>query len=1169
MAQLEEITVGAQVRGIGPDGPVRIASTKWHGSQALEVWYEGADGAPRNRLVYRTDEPTLEVVSAGRAWSFDGDGYLLRLASEAYRIRLAHLFDPYIAIHTSRIEPLPHQITAVYGEMLPRHPLRFLLADDPGAGKTIMAGLLIKELIVRGDLSRCLIVAPGGLVEQWQDELSEKFGLDFDILSRDQIEASRTGNPFEERGMLIARMDMLSRNEELQERLKAAKEWDLVVVDEAHRMSASFFASEIRYTKRYQLGRLLGEHSRHLLLMTATPHNGKEEDFQLFMALIDGDRFEGKFRDGVHVSDVDDLMRRMVKEELVRFDGRPLFPERRAHTVKYQLSPEEAALYTAVTDYVREEMNRADRLAAGDDRRRNNVGFALQILQRRLASSPAAIHESLRRRVERLETRLGEERLAQRGESAGKLSASTDIHVASEDDIDDLEEAPEEEIEDAEEAVLDRATAAQTITELQAEIEILRGLESQALAVRRSGQDTKWRQLDSILDDPLMTDRDGNRRKLIIFTEPKDTLNYLADKIRTRLGRSEAVVVIHGGVKREDRRKAVEAFTQDKDVLVMVANDAAGEGINLQRAHLMVNYDLPWNPNRLEQRFGRIHRIGQTEVCHLWNLVADDTREGLVYARLLEKLDQARQTLGGRVFDVLGRLFEARELRELLFDAIRYGERDDVRARLFEKIDGAVDEERLRELLEERALIHETLDATKIAAIREEMERAEAQRLQPHFIRSFFMEAFGHLGGRLHTREEGRWEVSRVPAKLKERDRLIGRGAPLLDAYERICFEKDHIDRMPVASFVCPGHPLLDATIDVTLEQYRSVLKQGAVLVDPSDQGDKPRVLFYLEHAVQDGVTGRDGKQRVISKRLQFVEIAEDGGLKDAGPAPYLDYRPLKEEETGQVEAVLDAEWLRSDLEDQVLSFAVSEVIPRHVEEIRGRRIPEIDKIEKQVRERLQKEINFWDHRAQELKSQEEAGKDTRLSSSNAQVRADVLADRLQTRLAELERERNISALPPGVRGGAIIIPVGILDPGIPDGKTPISLGERDPEVEQMAMNAVMAAERALGCEPLDVSAENRGWDIESKDKETGGLRFIEVKGRRADARTVTVTRNEILRALNVPDAYILAIVLVSDGYAQEPRYVRRPFTREPGWNEESVNFKLKEFLDQSQVPLR
>ncbi len=530
--RLEDLTSGSVVAGLASGGAAKVVHVEWFGDQAAKITFEDAFGSVRNRLVYRDEEATLSLLEQGRPWSFDGDGHLLRLVSEAYRIRLAHLFDPYLAIHTSRIEPLPHQITAVYGEMLARQPLRFLLADDPGAGKTIMAGLFIKELMIRGDVERCLIVAPGSLVEQWQDELYDKFGLSFDILTRDQMEATRTGNPFAERRLLIARLDVLSRNLDLQSKLTAAREWDLVVSDESHRMSASFFGGEIKYTKRYQLGRIVGGHCRHFLLMTATPHNGKEQDFQLFMALLDADRFEGRFRDGVHQADVTDLMRRLTKEELFKFDGTPLFPERRAYTVKYDLSEAEAALYAAVTTYVRDEMNRAERFAAeGDDKRRMNVGFALQILQRRLASSPAAIHESLRRRRERLEKRLAEEQIPRRGAEAW-LVRDNDLPGWEPEDEDELEYAPGDEAEASEEEVLDKATAARTIAELEAEIETLRELEGKAAALRRSGADTKWTQLNGILDHPLMVDGHGNRRKLIVFTEPRDTLNYLAGEPR-------------------------------------------------------------------------------------------------------------------------------------------------------------------------------------------------------------------------------------------------------------------------------------------------------------------------------------------------------------------------------------------------------------------------------------------------------------------------------------------------------------------------------------------------------------------------------------------------------------------------------------------------------------
>ena len=1155
--KLESIAPGSRLSGIHGDGPVEIIASRAYGTGAVEVTWKGPDGLG-NRILYRGDEPRIREVAPARRFAFDGDGRLFRLASEALRIRLAHLFDPYVAVNASQIEPLPHQLTAVYGAMLDRQPLRFLLADDPGAGKTVMAGLLIKELLIRGSLERCLIVAPGSLVEQWQDELKDKFDLAFDILSREQVDTSVTGNPFAERPRLIARLDMLARNDGLRAKLEAAPEWDLIVCDEAHRMSASFFGQEVKYTKRFQLGALVGRLARHFLLMTATPHNGKEQDFQLFMGLLDADRFEGRFREGVHKVDPSDMMRRLTKEELYRFDGSPLFPERRAYTVSYGLSPREAELYEAVTHYVREEMNRADRLGEDGTRRRNNVGFALQILQRRLASSPAAIHESLKRRLSRLETRLEEERLGRHGRGPVGVIAQSAPEPAL--DEDDLEDATGEELEAHEDRLVDRATAAQTIAELEVEIAELRRLEAMANALRRSGEDAKWRELDRILDEPLVHDPGGGvRRKIVIFTEARDTLEYLARRIRDRTGEPEGVAVIHGSVPRDRRRATIAAFNDDPAVRFLLANDAAGEGVNLQRgAHLMVNYDLPWNPNRLEQRFGRIHRIGQTEVCHLWNLVASETREGAVYQRLLEKLETARETLGGKVYDVLGELFEARPLRELFMEAIRYGERPEVRDRLFQTIDGAVDLENINDLVARNKLTQEGLDPATVRGVREEMERAAARRLQPHHIRSFFEAAFAEAGGVLRPRETGRTEVTRVPPILRDRDRLIGRADPVLPRYRRICFDKVHIPGQPQAALVAPGHPLLDSLIDLTLERYRELLARGAVLVDEGDRHDGLRVLATLRHAIRDGRTTRNGKPQTISERLQFVWLDAEGRAQDGGPAPYLDCRGVREEEGDRLAELLDSPWLKDPLEERARTMAVTDLVPRHLGEVKEPRLAELDKVEAAIKERMRREITHLQHRALELEAEEKAGKRPRLNSENVRRQAEALTDRLELRLADIARQRDMAPLPPEVCGAALVVPAKLLREEEADEDTADRVEETADtlsraEIEAKAMDAVMARERSLGYEPQDVSSENRGYDIESRDPETGGLRFIEVKGRRADAQAITITRNEMLAALNAAESFILAAVLVEGGFVHQPLYVPNPaplFGAEPGFNE-------------------
>ena len=578
MALLEELKPGVLVKGLLPGNLVTVIDIKRQGSICVELTYKDANGHFDSVLLYRESEPSIEIASEGLPWSFDADGATFRLTSEAYRINLAYLFDPLIAVHTSLIEPLPHQITAVYETMLGKQPLRYLLADDPGAGKTIMTGLLIKELMIWGDLHRCLIVSPGNLVEQWQDELSRKFQLTFDILTNDRLEASASGNAFSDMPLCIARLDKLSRDERVQAKLEQT-DWDLVVIDEAHKMSATFFSGEVKFTKRYQLGQLLGKVTRHLLLLTATPHNGKEEDFQLFMALLDQDRFEGRFRDGVQKVDTSDLMRHLVKEQLYTFDGTPLFPERKAYTVNYQLSGLEESLYQEVSDYVCQEFNRADALE--NNGRKGTIGFALTTLQRRLASSPEAIYQSLKRRKARLEHRLQEEQQVRRGGvdagDTGRGQAQPQhfghggdetiellqgLPLLSEDDLDDLDDAPDAELEETEERVVDLASAARTIAELEVEISILAQLEELALQVRRRGTDRKWEGLASLLQNNAeMFDASGHRRKLVIFTEHRDTLHYLTERIRIMLGYEEAVVNIHGGMGREERRKAQEAFT--------------------------------------------------------------------------------------------------------------------------------------------------------------------------------------------------------------------------------------------------------------------------------------------------------------------------------------------------------------------------------------------------------------------------------------------------------------------------------------------------------------------------------------------------------------------------------------------------------------------------------
>jgi len=1168
LAKLEELVPEASVDGVVAGQPVTVVAVSWHGPEAVTLVYRTADGAVDQRLLSRDDDPRLTMRAAERP-AFDADGELFKLVSEARRIELAYLFDPYVGVAAADIEPLPHQIEAVYEKLLPRRPLQFLLADDPGAGKTIMSGLYVRELTIRGDAARVLVVAPGSLVEQWQDELWQRFQLPFDILSRDMVESARTGNPFTERNLLIARIDQLARNEDLQLKLQAST-WDLVIVDEAHKMSARRYGAKLHKTKRYQVGELLRGLTRNFLLLTATPHNGKEEDFQQFLALLDPDRFRGRVLGST--DDLSDVMRRYVKENLLTFDGRKLFPERIAQSVKYELSPLEVQLYDAVTYYVREEMDKAKAIEEGGDRRRGLVvGFALTALQRRLASSPEAIYRSLQRRRDRLQQRLVELKAIADGTvevhpSVPKVLAEVGLEDFDFDDFDDGE------LEELEEQAIDQATAAATVPELRNEIAKLGTLIELAAAVRASRTDRKWTELSGILQSHEMIAEDGTRRKIIIFTEHRDTLTYLEGRIRSLLGRPETVVTIHGGMNRDLRRRVQAAFVKNPEVQVLVATDAAGEGVNLQRANLMVNYDLPWNPNRIEQRFGRIHRIGQKQVCYLWNLVAVNTREGAVFERLLDKIEEQRRALGDQVYDVLGDSFIETSLRDLLIEAIRHGDDPQVKARQQRIIDQDIGK-RLEEIITERALAVDVLAKAKVAEIRDQMERAKAHKLQPGFIRAFFVDAFRRLGGRIVEREPDRFEITRVPSALRAADTRNRLGEPIQTRYERVTFETKLVtaDGKPPADLIAPGHPLLRAVIDLVEERHGALLQHGTVFVDPDDPSEGLRVLVYLEHAIKDGRIDGDGRRQTISRRYQFVELRSDGPPTDASYAPYLDYRPAGATERTLIDEWIDADWIPAAVSTEARDHAIAHLAGPHFAEAKAITTARVGRIRKAVEEHLTAEIRYWDERAAEAKQKELHGKKPRggFSSGHARGIADELEARLERRLRELDAELDLSNQPPVVVGAAVVVPQGLLD-RLTGAEKPWIHAQDVTEIDRRAVAAVMAAERALGREPTEMAHHNPGYDIESRDPATGDLYFIEVKGRIAGADTVTVKARQVRQAHNVPDRFILALVTIPGDTDAEPtvRYVRRPFQdTELPFSAVSITLSLPRLLEQAEEP--
>ncbi|OYN84526.1 helicase-related protein [Parenemella sanctibonifatiensis] len=1126
---------GATVTGLAGSSPVRILSVDRLTDDSAAVAYRAEDGTLAEKIVFSDMLPHLRAAKQGNAFTFDADSNAFLLAAEARRMRLAHLFDPQAALGTSDVDPLPHQLKAVYEEMLPKARVRYVLADDPGAGKTVMAGLLIKELILRGDAANVLVVSPGVLVDQWDEEMREKFSLEFEVLTRDKILGE--GNPFARGGLWLARLDVLARNSEGILDKACTVDWDLIIFDEAHKMSASVFGGEVKKTKRYQMAEQIGGHTRNLLMMTATPHSGKEEQFQLFMALLDSDRFEGVAREGTRKVDVSDMMRRLVKEELRTFDGDPLFPARFAYTVQYELTQAEKDLYVSVSDYVRDQMNRND-ASDSDKRRKVAVGFALTTLQRRLASSPAAIHRSLERRRKRLESELHEARL-----HAAAISDFVDV-PDDEADLDDLTDAEREAIEDR---AVSGATASRTPEDLEVEIRQLDRLLDKSMLVKTSPSYAKWDALRSTLDDvPEMRDDTGARRKVIIFTEHKDTLDDLVARLTNHLGRDDAVVTIHGGTKREDRKKAKETFEQDDKCVFLVATDAAGEGVNLHKnAHLLINYDLPWNPNRIEQRFGRVHRIGQPNVCHMWSLVAKHTREGDVYTRLLEKLDEQRAALGGRVYDVLGQLFEGNSLRDLMIQAIREGNNLPPAQRTAQdEIDARIEAARIQEILRDNQLVPNKLATSEVDQVRLQMERAEAARLQPHHVEAFFHKAFKDLGGNLRMRESHRFEIKSVPAEIKEHDRVTGYGAPIVNTYHRVAFDRANVKTAGnnhVATLLHPGHPLMAATIGCITDRHHDALRRGAILVDRADLAVDPYVVCLLEHDVTDGRTGRNGQPLVVSRRAQYVRVDRDGTITALDQTPIPNYDPATDHERDAAKTVLEEPWCQAaDLDAQVIRHASATVARAHADTVKASTAERVEKTRRLVRDRLGREISYWDQRAFDLREQERAGKKTKFPADQLTQRAEALTRRLDRRMKELDREADISVRPPRVTGACLVLTQGWID-SLTDPEGATRRAKETEHVERLAVDAVLRVERALGHDPTEMHHNNPGYDVESQTEV--GLDFIEVKGRIEGADTFTLTRQEAVTALNKANHSVLALVRVHTDDTTTVRYTRRPIT--------------------------
>ncbi|RKY39789.1 MAG: helicase, partial [Candidatus Makaraimicrobium thalassicum] len=799
----------------------------------------------------------IDIVGDYKQIDFSTNPENFFLGIEAKRIRLAFEFDPLFAVNVSKIDPVPHQLEAVYKYILPKKIVRYLLADDPGAGKTIMAGLILKELKMRGLANNCLIISPGHLKYQWLREMKEKFNERFTIIDRSTIDTSYGTDVWKDRRWCITSLDFI-RQEEIRETLKNV-EWDLVISDEAHKMSAYLYGEKTKKTKRFQVGEVVADNASNLIFLTATPHKGDPDNFRLLLSLLDNDVFSSnESMERILKNNKEEYILRRMKEELKGFDGKRLFPPRDVTTIGYELSKPEKDLYDDVTDYVKKYYKRAQRLM--EDRKRRNISLALLVLQRRMASSVRALRSSIENRRRRLQNMLDSHQLVQ------------EMHEI----YGDIEDMPEEDRWKVESA-LESLTTAQSFEELQDEINELDRLIAKARRVENLEVETKLQELRKLTQEHLEKGNPDN--KLLVFTEAKATLEYLATKLRDW---GYIVTTIHGNMNLEKRIRAEEEFKHTAQILV--ATEAAGEGVNLQFRWMMVNYDIPWNPNRLEQRMGRIHRYGQKHpIVFIFNMVALNTLEGRVLNKLLEKIEIMKEHLGeDKVYDVVGEILENAKVENLIQKVI-FGEKDVADAEV--EID-SIDIERTKE--EIKKLTSEAL-ALKVDVpwSNEIFKLSEENKLVPEYLEQFFIRGFNNIigDGKIRRRKDGFLGIDWVPYEIKDipYDFRMKYGI-VDDRYPKFTFDKHLLEKGEIADFISPGHPLMEAVIDKILDKYSGLLNEGAVFEDPD--GQLHGLIWFLEGTVYDG------NGNFMGKKMFSIYSSQNGEINNISPAILWDLKP-------------------------------------------------------------------------------------------------------------------------------------------------------------------------------------------------------------------------------------------------------------------------------------
>jgi len=1009
-----------------------------------------------------------------------GEGLLPReqcLAfADALRMKLAYAFDPHYAVSVTQVDLLPHQVEAVYKYILPQPRVRFLLADDPGLGKTIMAGLVLKELKARSLVHTVLIIVPAHLQDQWLREMREWFREDFTLLNRNVLRNLIADDFFSRNPQIITSMDF-ARQEWVRDIL-SQRWWDMIIVDEAHKFSATRRGNKIYKTKRYQLGEALASRCVHLLLLTATPHKGDDEAYFLLLELLQP-RLFARSQDLKQASREKGglpFVLRRSKEQVTDLRGKPLFKKREVKTLPISLTQAERRLYDAVTAYVRKWY----RVVSGrTDRRSRNVALALTVLQRRLSSSLFAVRESLRRRRAKLQ------RLLQEWER--RLDEQEALPMLDDEALQDLAEQTSADWESFQER-LEGMTAAQTPEELKEEIEELDELIKLALEAEKAGEEAKVNELRSVVEKWL---RRHPEEKLVVFTEFKDTLLALQRKFEREWG--FPVAVIHGGMNLQARIEQ-ERYFRDQ-VQVLIGTDAAGEGINLQFCRLMVNFDLPWNPNRLEQRMGRIHRYGQKRDCFVFNMLYPETREGRVLERLLEKLELMRHRLGDSVYDVIGHILEGVRLEELIMQAILHEDTSELERLIDVDVEKRLEE--YRRALEENALAGHHIDLSSVLA---DDRDSLKKRLVPWDVERFTRLVAPLVGGECQPdpRKQGIFRI-RLPRTFLRQHNLtyesFARGM-------RIAFERK-IARDTGVEFFAPGHPVLDALCDHFLNKSRPV---KTILMHPKTEG----ILWVFRAGIQDG-----HQSPVLERLLALLWDAETSEVREVDLRMLWETKPYPEN-VPVPEKLLDA---LEKSEDEVRRWIIAfmESLQREAE---GRR-------EREARIKREWLEKSFDHLIAESNAKlfeyhrrAEKGEDMRLAILQEEENLKRLIRERKERLEALELERTLTVLEPQLEAVVLICRE-------PEAVTPSRETSR---IEAIGMEVVMRYEREQGREPVDVSKEFLGYDILSRGKNE--IRHIEVKAF-ATTGEIRFTPHEWQMAQRLGDEYWLYVV---ENASSEPK---------------------------------